>query len=98
MCNTCGVLRERFWFVGDRRCTPRLAYTSRLVVQSSIYGSYSSTNCRRRSPSSLVVVVVLTLTHRCNALRGHSTCSKNYGVEDYLRRKAYKTEDNAHNN
>ena len=32
----------------------------------------------------------LTLTHRCNAVRGHRTCSNNSGVEDYLRRKTNK--------
>ena len=41
-----------------------------------------------------VVVVVLTLTHRHNAVRGHRTGSNNSGVEDYLRRKNHKTEDN----
>ena len=33
------------------------------------------------------VVVVLTLTHRYNALRGHNTGSNISGAEDYLRRK-----------
>ena len=37
-----------------------------------------------------VVVVVLTLTHRYNAVRGNRTGSSNSGVEDYLRRKANK--------
>ena len=89
MCNTCGVLHERCWFVSDRPCTPRLAYHSGLEVQSSIYDSYSSTNSRQRSLSWLVVVV-LTLIHRCNALRGHRTGSNYSGMEDYLRRKANK--------
>ena len=33
------------------------------------------------------VVVVLTLTHRYNAVRGHRTGSNNSGAENYLRRK-----------
>ena len=35
----------------------------------------------------VVVDVVLTLTHRCNAVRGHRTGSNNSGAENYLRRK-----------
>ena len=35
-------------------------------------------------------VVVLTLTHRCNAVRGHRTGSNNSGAEAYLRRKTNK--------
>ena len=31
--------------------------------------------------------VVLSLTHRCNAVRGHRTGSGNSGAEDYLRSK-----------
>ena len=31
--------------------------------------------------------VVLTLTHRHNAVRSHRTGSNNFGVEDYLRTK-----------
>ena len=34
-----------------------------------------------------VVVAVLRLTHRYNAVRAHRTGSKNSGVRDYLRRK-----------
>ena len=43
----------------------------------------------------IVVVVVLTLTHRClvNAVRDHKTASNNSGVEDYFRRKKNKTID-----
>ena len=37
-----------------------------------------------------VVVVVLTLTHGYNAVRGHRTGSNNSGAEDYLRRKTNK--------
>ena len=37
-----------------------------------------------------VGVHVLTLTHRCNAVRGHRTGSNNSGAEDYLRRKSNK--------
>ena len=37
-----------------------------------------------------IVVVVLTLTHRYNAVRGHRTGSNNSGAEDYLRRKTNK--------
>ena len=33
------------------------------------------------------VFVVLTLSYRCNAVRGHRTGSNNSGAEDYLRRK-----------
>ena len=36
----------------------------------------------------VVVVVVLTLTHGYNAVRGRRTGSNNSGAEDYLRRKA----------
>ena len=45
-------------------------------------------------------VVVLTLTHRYNAVRGHMTGSNNSGGEDYPRREKKKkeTEDNKHNN
>ena len=36
-----------------------------------------------------MVVVVLTLIHRCNAVRGHRTCSNNSTrVGNYLRRKS----------
>ena len=34
-----------------------------------------------------VVVVVLTLSHGYNAVRGHRTGSRNSGAEDFLRRK-----------
>ena len=37
-----------------------------------------------------VVDVVITLTHRSNAVRGHRTGSNNLAVEDYLRRKTNK--------
>ena len=37
-----------------------------------------------------VVVVVLTLTHRYNAVRGHRARSNNSGAADYLRRKTNK--------
>ena len=36
-------------------------------------------------------VVVLTLTHRYNAVRGHRTGSNNSGAEDYLKREENKT-------
>ena len=36
------------------------------------------------------VVVVLTVTHGYNAVRGHRTGSNNSGAEDYLRRKENK--------
>ena len=38
----------------------------------------------------VVVVVVLTLSHRYNAVRGHRARSNNSVVEDYLRRKTNK--------
>ena len=38
----------------------------------------------------VAVVVVFTLTHRCNAVRGHRTDSNNSGAEDYLWRKTSK--------
>ena len=38
----------------------------------------------------VVIVVVLTLTHRYNAVRGHRTGSNNSGAENYLRRKTNK--------
>ena len=38
----------------------------------------------------LIPVVVLTLTHRYNTVRGHKTGFNNSGVEDYLRRKTQK--------
>ena len=41
------------------------------------------------------IVVVLTLTHRYNAVRGHKAGSNNSGAEDYS--KQIKTEDDAHN-
>ena len=50
------------------------------------------------SLSTLVVVVVLTLSHRYNAVRGLRTGSGNSGAEDDLRRKKNKTEDNTHHN
>ena len=37
-----------------------------------------------------IVVVVLTLTHGYNAVRGHRTGSNNSGAENYLRRKTNK--------
>ena len=43
-------------------------------------------------------VVVLALTHRYNAVRGHRTGANNSGVEDYLRRKKNETKDNTHDN
>ena len=36
------------------------------------------------------VVVVLTLTHGYNAVRGHKTGSNNSGAKNYLRRKTNK--------
>ena len=44
------------------------------------------------------VVVVLTSTHRYNAVRGHRAGSNNSETENYLRRKTNKTEVNTHNN
>ena len=45
------------------------------------------------------VVVVLILTHRYNAVRGHRTGSYNSGAEKYLSGgKQMKTHDNTHNN
>ena len=38
-----------------------------------------------------VRTVVLTLSHRYNAVRGHRTGSNNSGVEDCLRRKTKDT-------
>ena len=35
----------------------------------------------------VVAVIVVTSTHRYNAVRGHRTGSNNSGAEDYLRRK-----------
>ena len=49
-------------------------------------------------PSPSRTVVVLTLTHGCNAVRGHRTGSNNSGAEDYLRRETNKAEDNTRNN
>ena len=48
--------------------------------------------------ASTIVVVVLALTHRYNAVRGPWTGSNNSGAKDYLRRKTneIKTEDNTH--
>ena len=40
--------------------------------------------------STFIIVVVLTLTHRYNAVRGHRPGSNNSGAEDYLRRKTNK--------
>ena len=40
-----------------------------------------------RGRKVVIVVAVLTLTHRYSTIRGHSTGSNNSGVEDYLRRK-----------
>ena len=39
---------------------------------------------------SVVIHVVLTLTHRYNAVCGHRTGSNNSGVENYLRRNTNK--------
>ena len=38
--------------------------------------------------ATYVVIVVLTLTHRYNAVGGHRTGSNNSGAEDYLTRKS----------
>ena len=47
----------------------------------------------------VVVVVVLTLTHRySSAVRDHRTGSNNSGAENYLRSKKIKTEESKHNN
>ena len=49
--------------------------------------------------ATVVVVVVLRLAHRYNAVRGHRTGSNNSGAEDYdyLRRKTNKKQ-NTHDN
>ena len=44
------------------------------------------------------VVVVLTLAHRYNAVRGHRTGSNNSGAEIISGGKQIKTEDHTHNN
>ena len=49
--------------------------------------SARSTNNYAYYVYNTAVVVVLTLTHRYNAVRGHRTGSNNSGAEDYLRRK-----------
>ena len=41
----------------------------------------------------IVVVVVLTLAHGYNAVRGHRTGSNNSGAENYLRRKTMVATD-----
>ena len=43
-----------------------------------------------------IVVVVLTLTHRYNAVRGHRTGSDNSEAEDYFRRKTNKKQKIIH--
>ena len=48
------------------------------------------------SRPSVVVVVVLTLTHRYNAVRGQRTGSNNSGAEDYRRRKTNKKQKIIH--
>ena len=45
------------------------------------------TICENGQGDVVVVVVVLTLTHGYNAVRGHRTGSNNSGAEDYPRRK-----------
>ena len=52
--------------------------------------SARSTNNYAYYVYNTAVVVVLTLTHRYNAVRGHRTGSNNSGAEDYLRRKTKK--------
>ena len=49
--------------------------------------SNSRTNTIRMWLPLVDVIVVLTLSHRYNAVRGHRTGSNNSGAEDYLRRK-----------
>ena len=45
------------------------------------------------------IVVVLTLTHRYNAVRGHRTASNNSGAEKLPQeKKQIKAKDNTHNN
>ena len=46
-----------------------------------------------RCYSSNWFIVVLTLTHRYNAVRGLRTGSNNSGVQDYLRRKTDKKQE-----
>ena len=48
------------------------------------------------TPFLTAVVVVLTLTHRYNAVRGRRTGSNNSGAEDYLRRKTNKKQKIIH--
>ena len=82
---------HRFVMIPDTGCRLSAVYWAKVgssyitvltVVPIIIPGIYKS--------GYLVVVVVLRLTHRCNAVRGHRTGSNNSGAEDYLRRKTNK--------
>ena len=44
----------------------------------------------KRQHVILFLFLFITLTHRCNAVRGHRTGSNNSRVEDYLRSKTNK--------
>ena len=63
-------------------------YTLKPLPWYLVPGTYGSSV---RVVVIVVVLVVLTSTHRYNALRGHRrTGSNNSGAEDYLRRKTNK--------
>ena len=77
------------------RAFSNVTYYQYITYQApGILDTYSSTRYTVPTTWCLVVVVVLTLTRRYNAVRGHRTGSNNSGVEDYLTRKQIKTEDN----
>ena len=62
-----------------RECTPK---GSKPLASALVQKHRCDSNSK-----SFIVVVVLTLNHRYNAVRGHRTDPKNSGAEDYPRKK-----------
>ena len=76
---------------------PRVAFQIGDNIQSKTSIPLSNTSdvsCERIFNPFLVVV--LALTHRYNAVRGHRTGSNKSGAEDYLRRKTNEKQKTMH--
>ena len=72
------------------RCTRGPRHAARRTRLHIAYRLHNDVTYDHTIPIVAVVVFVLTLTHRCNAVRGHRTGSDNSGAEDYPRRKTKK--------
>ena len=66
------------------------AAVSVYYIDNMLSCTWYSVRSKFTEGANTVRIVVLTLTHRFNAVRGHRTGSNNSGAESYLRKKTNK--------